>query len=170
MTSFFSDFTNLMGSVDQETFVNDSTGYKGVDYCSLNQILEKIKPHIPRNNFILYFTALDNQLKLTLAHKEGEKIESAIALEGGKPHEVGASISYYRRYLVIALFNLRIEDGEEDEIINLTQQAELLHLVQQRGIDLKDAQKVMKSVAGVQSRSQLPQRHYQKVVRALMEL
>lgn len=175
-TTFFSDLSNLMGAVDQEFFVNDSKGFKGIEFCSLNQILAKIKPHIFKNNFLLFFVVENNQIKLTVLHQGGEKIESAIALEGGKPQEIGASLSYFRRYLIVTFFNLRIEDGDEmpeenqTQLINQTQQAELLALVQQRGIDPKVAQKTMLAVSGVQSRSQLPQRHYQKVVRALMEL
>jgi hypothetical protein len=104
---------------------------------------------------------------------------------------VGAEVTYFKRYLIGALFNLVVSDDVDDKparlrmlreqqpiqaeivvnepLVSNTQQIALLELVQSLGIESREAQKIMYRIAGVQSRKDLPKRYYDDVMVALTE-
>jgi hypothetical protein len=189
--SFFSDFQNLSDEIASLSLVKDAKGFN-FKYCSLEQINAKIKPLLSKNNFILYFTLKSKTLVLTLAHSSGEKIESDMNLTASKPQDVGAEITYFKRYLIGALFNLVVSDDVDtssaparlrmlkqsvesveaeivEPLISNTQQIALLERVNSLGIEPKEAQKIMYRIAGVQSRKDLPRRMFDDVMVALTE-
>jgi hypothetical protein len=188
--SFFKDFQNLSNEILELSLVKDSKGFN-FKYCSLEQINLKLKPLITKFNFIMFFTVHSRVLKLSLVHLGGEKVESEMPLSSVKPQDVGAEVTYFKRYLIGALFNLVVSDDVDDKparlrmlreqqpiqaeivvnepLVSNTQQIALLELVQSLGIESREAQKIMYRIAGVQSRKDLPKRYYDDVMVALTE-
>jgi len=188
--SFFKDFQNLSNEILELSLVKDSKGFN-FKYCSLEQINLKLKPLITKFNFIMFFTVHSRVLKLSIVHLGGEKVESEMPLSSVKPQDVGAEVTYFKRYLIGALFNLVVSDDVDDKparlrmlreqqpiqaeivvnepLVSNTQQIALLELVQSLGIESREAQKIMYRIAGVQSRKDLPKRYYDDVMVALTE-
>ena len=177
--NFFCDFQNLSNEIASLSLVKDAKGFN-FKYCSLEQINAKIKPLLSKNNFILYFTLKSKTLVLTLAHSSGEKIESDMNLTASKPQDCGAEITYFKRYLIGALFNLVVSDDvdttpparklpADEPLISNVQQIALLERVNSLGIEPKNAQKIMYRISGVNARKDLPKRHYDDVMQALTD-
>jgi hypothetical protein len=184
--SFFSDFQNLSNEMLELSLTKDSKGFN-FRYCSLEQINLKLKPLIAKNNFIMFFTVHSKILKLNLVHLGGEKVESEMPLTASKPQDVGAEVTYFKRYLIGALFNLVVSDdvdtpaparlrmlkqsveAEVEPLISNTQQIALLERVNFLGIEPKEAQKIMYRISGVNARKDLPKRHYDDVMQALTD-
>jgi hypothetical protein len=136
----------------------------------------------------MFFTVHSKTLKLSLVHLSGETMESEMPLSSVKPQDLGAEMTYYKRYLIGALFNLSVSDdvdtpparlrmlkqpvevADTDEpLISNTQQINIMEKVKTLGIDPKEAQKIMYRIAGVQSRKDLPRRMFDDVMVALTE-
>ena len=188
--NFFCDFQNLSNEILELSLTKDSKGFN-FRYCSLEQINSKLKPLIAKNNFIMFFTVHSKILKLNLVHLGGEKVESEMPLTASKPQDVGAEVTYFKRYLIGALFNLVVSDDVDthtparlrmlkqsvesveaeivEPLISNTQQIALLERVNFLGIEPKEAQKIMYRIAGVQSRKDLPRRMFDDVMVALTE-
>lgn len=94
----------------------DNPFYKS-KYADLNSILEVIK-----NPLLVSGIAISHNCKhtesgfivvTTLAHIEsGEHIESEFPVFGNKPQEIGSSMSYARRYNLLALLDIPTEDDD----------------------------------------------------------
>lgn len=191
--NFFCDFQNLTNAILELSLTKDSKGFN-FRYCSLEQINFKLKPLITKFNFIMFFVVKERVLILNLTHLSGEKVESEMPLSSVKPQDVGAEVTYYKRYLIGALFNLSVSDDVDnthtpvapaklrmlreqqpiqaeivEPLISNTQQISLMEKVNSLGIEPKEAQKIMYRVAGVQSRKDLPRRYYDDVMVALNE-
>ncbi len=188
--NFFCDFQNLSNEILELSLTKDSKGFN-FRYCSLEQINSKLKPLIAKNNFIMFFTVHSKILKLNLVHLGGEKVESDMNLTASKPQDVGAEITYFKRYLIGALFNLVVSDDVDthtparlrmlreqpvqiaeivdEPLISNTQQIALMEKVKELNIEPKEAQKIMHRVSGVSTRKDLPKRYYNDVLIALTE-
>jgi hypothetical protein len=101
-----------------ETLVKDTDAFK-YKYVTLSQIQEKMNPLLVEQKLVLI-----QPLKIDLVGKtyllteiydteSEEVINSSIYLpEGIDPQKLGSAISYFRRYSLLALFNLETEDDD----------------------------------------------------------
>ena len=189
--SFFSDFQNLSNEILELSLTKDSKGFN-FRYCSLEQINLKIKPLVTKFNFVMFFVVKERVLILKLTHLSGEIITSELPLSSVKPQDLGAEITYFKRYLLGALFNLVVSDDVDtpsaparlrmlkqsvesveaeivEPLISNTQQIALMEKVKELNIEPKDAQKIMYRISGVNARKDLPKRYYNDVLIALTE-
>ena len=93
--------------------------YFNSNYISLPDLLEKLKPILNNNNFILIQIPVIQDgtacLKTEIRHKSGEKLECLMPLiskDQADPQKLGSSVTYMRRYSLLSL--LAIEDVDDD--------------------------------------------------------
>jgi hypothetical protein len=87
-------------------------------YADLAEIVNQCTPVLHKNDLVLYQTGTvvgaQQALKTTLAHTSGEFIESEFLLPGtDDPQDAGASITYFRRYAMIAALGIVTEDDSD---------------------------------------------------------
>lgn len=99
----------------------DGKGY-GYNYATLGNVIESIAPLLADNGLAI-MQPLDNingepALRTIIMHTSGERVESVFPLEkaGMKgvndAQQIGAAITYMRRYGICAAFNLITEDDD----------------------------------------------------------
>ena len=102
------------------TLVKDSKAYN-YKYVKLEQIQEKMNPLLEKHKLVLTQplkvtdgrTILCTFLESFGDNEKAEAIESHIILpDNVKPQDMGSAITYYRRYSLLALFNLMTEDDD----------------------------------------------------------
>jgi hypothetical protein len=89
-------------------------------YAELDQIIEKTRPVLSAHGLVVTQLVGIGKLTTVLAHESGEWIsEEAELPSGAYNQEVGAGITYRRRYALAALLNISAEDdddgGQEEE-------------------------------------------------------
>ena len=95
-------------------------------YASLNAILEDVEPIIEKHNFFIIYVQNDYTLELRLIHfPTGETITTnAPLINAIDMQKLGSAITYARRYLLVALLNLRTEiDDDGNEATNVVKKA-----------------------------------------------
>lgn len=118
-SQFFQDFSKLQKSVEA-LHKSAENPFHEKKYVPLNQVLGVVKKNCQENNFIFFQApAIDDNgisiLRTTILHQSGEKIIGEIPLvakDPNDPQKVGASITYMRRYSLVAIFGL--EDDDDD--------------------------------------------------------
>ena len=111
-------------SADVETITAETDGIYN-KYATLPTVLSTILPSLRKNGLYITQTfSLSNEgdkiLNTILLHEEGESIEShfALPINSGKnvTHENGKSITYFRRYCLLAILGIAVgiydDDGE----------------------------------------------------------
>lgn len=94
----------------------DNPFYKS-KYADLNSVLEVIKEPLKESGLSLSHRCFNVEwsysVVTTLCHSEtGEIIESEFPVFWSKPQEIGSSISYARRYNLMALLDIPTEDDD----------------------------------------------------------
>lgn len=90
-------------------------GGRAYKYADLTAVLESIRPILKASKLVIVQTVCGQDLITRLIDSEsGEQIESSFPLEttGMTWHQVGTSISYARRYAILAILNLSSEDDD----------------------------------------------------------
>lgn len=89
------------------------------NYFDINNLLEELTPLLVKNGLAVMqpLTNIDGKPAIaTILSKEDERQEYVMPLpEGLKPQEMGAAITYYRRYTLQSTFLLRAEDNDGNE-------------------------------------------------------
>lgn len=99
------------------TLKRDTKAYN-YNYATLNQIQEKLNPLLEEHNLLLTqpirVTDKGNVLFTVIESKDDEEaIEASILLPTDvKPQDMGSAITYYRRYSIVSLLNLEVEDDD----------------------------------------------------------
>jgi hypothetical protein len=106
-------FRDKVSSVKKET----SNPFFKSKYADLPSILEVIKDPLKEAGLCLYHTMKNTEsgyvVTTTIAHEEtGESISSEFPIFGGKPQEIGSSITYARRYNIQAMLDIPTEDDD----------------------------------------------------------
>lgn len=86
-------------------------------YADLPSILEVIKDPLKEAGLCLYHAIKNTEggyvVVTTIAHEESaESISSEFPVFGGKPQEIGSSITYARRYNIQAMLDIPTEDDD----------------------------------------------------------
>jgi hypothetical protein len=111
-TTIFQDFMKVQASL--ETIAKNSQGYN-YKYADLPKIWAGIKDLITKQNFIVYHEVSADGVKTTAEHISGKSLTSLIPFSGQvKPQDRGSEITYYKRYNIMAIFNIVVE-GEDDD-------------------------------------------------------
>lgn len=106
-------FRDTVSSVKKDA---DNPFFKS-KYADLPSILEVIKTPLSESKLAIthHCKNVDGNFSMvtTLAHTEsGEIIESEFPIFGNKPQEIGSSMSYARRYNILALLDIPTEDDD----------------------------------------------------------
>lgn len=88
-------------------------------YATLENILEVITPKLNELKLVITHN-LENRTVMTSVYdsESGESIHSSFPVFGEKPQEIGSSISYARRYNIVALFNLSVDQDDDGNAAN----------------------------------------------------
>lgn len=95
-----------------------STGFK-YKYASMSDVLDVANPVLSKHGLAVFHTVSRDEfgtfLKSTLAHVSGDCIDSAIPLvfKSGDMKEMGAALTYARRYAIQAFLNMQSADEED---------------------------------------------------------
>ena len=82
-------------------------------YATLDQIQGKINPILEKLWLIVIHKIIDNKVVSQLIDVEsGELIQSEIEINTTKPQDKGSEITYYRRYNLVSLLDLEVEDDD----------------------------------------------------------
>lgn len=105
---------------EMENAKNTKSGY-GYNYAPLNEILETVRPILAKHRFsVVQMVGHEEGLvtvRTMLIHESGESLESTMALPPAEVkgtnevQQMGASITYARRYMLTSLLGIA---GEED--------------------------------------------------------
>jgi len=105
---------------EMENVKNTKSGY-GYNYAPLNEILETVRPILAKHRFsVVQMVGHEEGLvtvRTMLIHESGESLESTMALPPAEVkgtnevQQMGASITYARRYMLTSLLGIA---GEED--------------------------------------------------------
>ena len=92
-------------------------------YADLEEIIAKTRPALSANGLALIqpmsITGSDARLTCELVHKEGGRIVSEISIP--HPHSIqdpkqfGATVSYFRRYMVTAMLGVAADDDLDED-------------------------------------------------------
>jgi hypothetical protein len=118
MKEFSKGLPDLMAEMHNASNTKDGYGYK---YAPLNEILDTVRPLLQKHRYSIVQMVgyLDGKVSVTtrLIHESGEFIESTMALPPAEVkgtnevQQMGASITYARRYMLTSLLGIA---GEED--------------------------------------------------------
>lgn len=105
---------------EMENAKNTKSGY-GYNYAPLNEILETVRPILAKHRFsVVQMVGHEEGLvtvRTMLIHESGDSLESTMALPPAEVkgtnevQQMGASITYARRYMLTSLLGIA---GEED--------------------------------------------------------
>jgi len=122
--SFDEDLVNLLNTVqnpikDSEISYLSQKANRKFMYASLSNCLKIVKEELPKHNFALSQAIVRDEgralLQTRLLHKSGKWYTDGgvplIAKNTNDPHQLGSSITYAKRYGLLALLGL---DGDDD--------------------------------------------------------
>lgn len=113
ITKAISDLIDLQA--DLGPVVKDAANpYFSSMYATLGSIIEYLRPLLGKHNFFLTQLVDGTNLKTELIHVSGERLTSEYPLHTdlSNPQKFGASITYARRYSMLAMLNLATEDDD----------------------------------------------------------
>lgn len=109
--TFFEDFQKIQKEL--KTVGKNTDGYN-YRYADLDQVWDKVRDIIQKNNFIVYSFVRDGIVTTNATHKDGELIQSELLITQTDPQKKGAEITYYRRYNLLAIFNIIVAGEDTD--------------------------------------------------------
>ena len=89
-------------------------------YATLNQILSDVKPLLSDLGLVITQPIKDSFVYTIITDFEsGESVESSLRIpEGINAQQVGACITYYRRFSLSSLLSLEMEDDDANSVVN----------------------------------------------------
>ena len=99
------------------TLARNAKGYN-YNYATLNQIKTKLRPLLKEHGLTLinpvkHIEGRDVLCTQIIELETGEQIESQLTLpEGVKAQDSGSAVTYFRRYNLLALLDLEVEDDD----------------------------------------------------------
>lgn len=82
-------------------------------YADLSNIKECLQPLLSKYLLTTIHTIKDNVLTTTIFDVEsGESVDSSIELTQKDPQKKGSEITYFRRYNLVAIFDLNVDDDD----------------------------------------------------------
>lgn len=122
MQKLFSALVNFRDTVSSVKKDADNPFFKS-KYADLPSILEVIKDPLKDSKLSISHKCKSIEwwfvVVTTLGHAEsGEYMESEFPVFGSKPQEIGSSISYARRYNLLALLDIPTEEDDDGNTAN----------------------------------------------------
>lgn len=112
---FYKDLLALQNELRSVAADSSNPHYKST-YASLTGIIEYARPILTKHNFFMTQLVDTTDLSTHLIHLSGEKLVSNYPLPPNQDlttvQKFGAALSYARRYSIMALLNLGVEDDD----------------------------------------------------------
>lgn len=109
-----------------ETINKNLTGQAGqgkFKYADLTEVYNKTKPALFKHGLTCVSLLSGDKLSLTLYHVSGQFIKSEIEFRyNEKPTNMGAFLTYMRRYLYSSMLNIAADEDVEGDDLNSTAQ------------------------------------------------
>lgn len=104
---------------DKSVSFPTSKGSVKYNYASFAAIVKMAQGPLSQNGLAIFQTTLDDHLITTLAHKSGQSITSVIPLpsEYNDIKQLGANLSYLRRYQYTAIAGIVIQDEDDENAV-----------------------------------------------------
>ena len=95
------------------TLQRDTDGHN-YKYATLSQIQSKLSEVMQEQKLLVFHRIEDNHVVTEIRNTEADElVESRIAMhEGTKAQDKGSEITYYRRYNLLSLLDLEVEDDD----------------------------------------------------------
>ena len=107
-----------------ETINKNLTGQAGqgkFKYADLTEVYNKTKPALFKHGLTCMSLLQGDKLSLTLYHTSGQFIKSEIEFRyNEKPTNMGAFLTYMRRYLYSSMLNIAADEDVEGDDLNAT--------------------------------------------------
>lgn len=86
-------------------------------YLDLNALLDAIEPIFEKHNILLIQPIVDNKIQsIFIDIDSNENVVSEIELPNlTDPQKIGSAITYYRRYSIVSMFSLKVEDDDANK-------------------------------------------------------
>jgi hypothetical protein len=112
-------FPEIVKDIDVDYLGSDGRRYK-FSYASLPKILNAVVPELKKNGLRISQMTSGNGVKTYLFHESGECIceESNPDITYSNIQDWGGSITYQRRYAIVAMLGLVSEDDQDGKTIN----------------------------------------------------
>ena len=98
---------------------NAENPFYSSSYADLPNIQESLQGLLEASKVMVYHQVLDSKLITTIFDLESsESLSSEIALTMTDPQKKGSEITYFRRYNLLCLFDLRVSDDDANSTSN----------------------------------------------------
>jgi hypothetical protein len=111
---FLQAYSNLLNDINSIKKNSDNPYFKS-KYADLNAIFDEIKEKIRSNGFVLLQSVEGDTLITQIVHIEtGEELKSVFNLITKAPdmQQLGSAVTYARRYSLLPMLNLEVEDDD----------------------------------------------------------
>jgi hypothetical protein len=114
MTTIYSKLLDFQRKVEAVKKTKKNPHFKNT-YADINEILSEVKPLLSELNMVLSQPINDGvQYSIITDVETGEALTSSIKLpENLQPQQLGACISYFRRYTLVTLLSLETEEDTD---------------------------------------------------------
>lgn len=112
-------FPEIVKDVDVDYLGTDGKKYK-FSYASLPNILNAVTPELKKNGLRIVQTIAGNGVRTYLFHDSGEYIEEYAdpSIDYNHIQDWGASVTYQRRYAIVLMLGLVLEDDQDGKTKN----------------------------------------------------
>lgn len=95
---------------------NAENPFYKTNYADLGNIQEHLQVYLEANQLMIMHTVEDGKLKTFVYDLESaESVHSEIEITMTDPQKKGSEITYFRRYNLVCLFDLKIEDDDANK-------------------------------------------------------
>lgn len=92
--------------------VRDTKAYN-YKYATLEQIWDMLQPILQEEGIVVTHSTIDNKVCTAIMDDTGKEITSCMPLpENLDPQKLGSAVTYFRRYNLLQLFNIMVEDDD----------------------------------------------------------
>lgn len=97
------------------TIGKDKSAHKG-KYASIKKLWEEIRTTLSDNGFVVSHSIEKEGVRTIATHTTDGKLESFVPFSAQelKPQDKGSEITYYKRYNIAAIFNIIIDEEDDD--------------------------------------------------------
>lgn len=100
--------------------VRDTKAYN-YKYATLEQIWDMLQPILQEEGIVVTHSTIDNKVCTAIVDDTGKEITSCMPLpENLDPQKLGSAVTYFRRYNLLQLFNIMVEDDDGESASRIT--------------------------------------------------
>lgn len=109
----------IQNSIDRVS-KNARNAFFNSNYADLSNIQDTLKPLLFEQSLVCIHQVIGNHLTTTVFDLDSEdKIESSIDIANlNDPQKVGSQLTYYRRYNLINIFDIKVDDDDANGTVS----------------------------------------------------